>query len=123
MPAALITRGASPPDPPWSGKPSKPQIAPLKTLDVTLDPGHYDVSSLPFQIATKILANRSRTTLPKVESSGHTSNEVQIITADSSLYNDLSLLIGCMQSSAARLRGIGSPWVTAAQFLPSGDQQ
>ena len=55
-------------------------------------PHHYDVTSLPYQIATKILADRTLSTIPKKESGGHTSNAMQTITADSSLYNDLYML-------------------------------
>ena len=63
-----------------------------KTMSVTLDPGHYDVTSLPYQIATKILANRTPTTLAATGSGTKKSNAAQVITEDSALYSDLTVL-------------------------------
>jgi hypothetical protein len=63
-----------------------------KTLTVTLDPGHYDVTSLPYQIATKVLADRTLTTLAATGAEPHKSNAARVITEDSTLYNDLTVL-------------------------------
>ena len=93
-----------------------------KTMSVTLDPGHYDIASLPYQIATKILANRTPTTLAATGTGVNKSNAVQVITEDSALYNDLTVLARDAPSTAPAwnskiVTARSDDWDTSAYFL------
>lgn len=57
----------------------------------------------PYQIATKILANRTPTTLAATGSGENKSNAAQVITDDSALYNDLTVLARDAPTVAPRL--------------------